>query len=101
MNWKKFLKPNPKKVTLFVALAPALYFTAFFFGCFFVGAKPIVKLFEPECSYPLDEFLIITLGSPADMIFNYLHVNVIFIDFIYWYLLSCLIIWIYDKVKKK
>ena len=53
-----------------------------FYWKYFVGIGPFKEGMELE---PITEFI---------------YPNLI-VDLIFWYLLSCLIVWIYDKVKKK
>jgi hypothetical protein len=90
MNLKQFLKPDWRKIILFIILSIAFVLVMKFplnwehldwGGC--VGG----------CDYR---------GVCVDCAPNYkiLIVNLIF-DLIFWYFLSCLIFWVYDKLKKK
>jgi len=99
MSWKEFLKPDWRKIVITLALIGLSFLYIYepliadayeayrglplFYWKYFVGAGPLIEGMEvPE---PVTEFLYFNL----------------IIDLIFWYLLSCLIIWIYDKVKKK
>jgi len=81
MSWKQFLKPDWRKIVIFViGVLIALYFS---FNIFYL--LPPCPL-NVECG-PIPEY---------DMIYDFM------IPFaIIWYLLSCLIVRIYDKIKKR
>lgn len=93
MNWKEFLKPDWRKIVIFVIL--------------FVMLIIIANLYPPKLIPSWLENLNIIFYFPDFFIFEILKLSistVIFLfilDLIYWYLLSCLIVWVYDKVKKK
>jgi hypothetical protein len=91
MNWKQFLKPDLRKIVLFIILMTIgmyLTFTAYV-------RPPIdnpMNVLQPL--FDLPSFIVVMME--IDIIpLNYL------LSFIYWYLLSCLIVWVYDKYKKK
>jgi len=93
MNLKKFLKPDWRKIVIvmiFFALSyiytvttliPALGLTFLFHG-FPLGYFRITARYNV-----IQASKILWVGLLADIIF--------------WYFLSCLIVWIYDKLKKK
>jgi len=93
MNFKQFLKPDWRKVVIF--------FVVSFLLTLFLGVKSPVT--------PLD-ISITKIGFPALFLtikegllgktYKWNFVNLI-INIAIWYLLSCLIIWIYDKVRKR
>ncbi len=99
MNWKQFLKPDWRKIVIFI------FFT-------FIG---LFMLFSGKCwwSNGSTHCFISLVG----VVFNFLWIilrllfvelnlteNLVYIGFllsiIYWYLLSCLIVWIYYKLRK-
>ena len=107
MNWKEFLKPDWKKIVVFVVLfiisipIPSLFPNLFYnlgkndFGVrypvFYLYGTPFGFYYIPS---PVAELT--PEGAPQPY-FDFMGFigNVIF-----WYLLSCLIIWIYDKFRK-
>ena len=105
MNWKEFFWPYKNKIKVFVIpLIPIIFFgfTTYWHLCFFEYVS------ESVCSPIIAPFIIF---SPTGFIISYFVPSCALSDlcwylasFIFypvWYLLSCLIIWIYDKVKKK
>jgi len=86
MNWKEFLKPDLKKVITFIIIA--------------VLGISYIFLFRVLAGLSI-------LDLPSVLIFGVLIENyyefgrAILVNVLYWYVLSCLIIWIYNKVKKK
>jgi len=84
MNWKEFLKPEWRKVIL----------TAILFLL-------ILWLGYPHF-YPLDFYEMACVKIEGGGCFPSFENPISFIiDVIIWYLLSCPMAWIYDKVKKK
>jgi len=104
MNWKKFLKPDWRKIVLALVLSLILPFfstsgwdcTETPCGSHYFYIMPIVGGFVN-----LMEFLkrLILSGVPFEALL--MPLILFLISFIISYLLSCLIVWIYDKVKKK
>ena len=99
MNLKEFLKPNWKKVLLTIIFA--IFSFWFLYNYTGIGGPR----YEPNLLFTIVALIAAFLNLPL-LIPNYnpLYETAIFyfiLDLIYWYLLSCLIIWIYDKVKKK
>lgn len=83
MNIKKFLKPNWRKIviTVILMIIPFIYLGV---SSFIIHSCPVGMT---DCSpyiFDLEFFSVM-----------------IFISIIITYLISCLIIWVYDKVKKK
>jgi Sec-independent protein secretion pathway component TatC len=89
MNLKQFLKPDWRKIAVFVILSIILFITPW-----------------PEpgcCDFPYYQGFLLPVyfqGGFAGFPKTFIPTNFV-IDVIIWYLLSCLIVWIYDKVKKK
>ena len=96
MNWKEFLKPDWKKIVIFVILF--ILFSFLMNNPFYIEDKgfPLVYLdFAVYGPSLLASGTLIDYRGPIFSIMN------LVVDFIFWYLLSCLIIWVYNKVKKK
>jgi len=95
MNFKKFLKPDWRKIVVFLILSiiSSFYTTPYFkvFGSY--GLPLTYFTYVPESSF-------CDLEPCPKQGFNVFYQNLL-IDIIFWYILSCLIVWIYDKVKKK
>ena len=124
MDWKEFLKPDWKKIVIFIIFA----IISLVLSRFILKSQPIsdvdvyvniifVAIFLPPTlilsfiqgmiimSYaksltPSEFGELITSGtlSPISSAFNVLGW---ILNVVYWYLLSCLIVWIYDKIKKR
>jgi phosphatidylserine synthase len=97
MNWKKFLKPDWRKIVIFVILFVIGFITFLISSSFGVRVIPdsatevLIAIFLPTI------FITQFLGS-SNIGF------ILILTMVYWYILSCLIVWIYDrfrKVKKK
>lgn len=88
MNWKEFLKPDRRKIVIFVILSLLFSFSFLPFSLFVVGVSTYI-------GFPLTIYYFSIRTGP---IFSFEN---LILDIIVWYLLSCLIIWIYDKVKKR
>ncbi len=98
MNWKEFLKPNRRKIMIMVLI---IIFGLAGFGLLIVegGICPIVcGLIGYEVYTTCAMVAKIYLLLYAPLSFRY---YLIPLNFVYWYILSCIIIWIYDRVKKK
>ena len=94
MTIKQFLKPDWRKTVIFVVLFVIGFITFLISSSFGIRVIPdsatevLIAIFLPII------FITQSLGSS----------NIEFIlslAIIYWYILSCFIVWIYDKVKKK
>lgn len=103
MKWKEFLKPDRRKIMMSILIG---IFGAFGFMlilveggicgiiCGLIGCKlyttcPFVGNIYASLYVPLS-YIIGKLPFNLDLLSN----------FVYWYLLSCLIVWIHEKVKK-
>lgn len=108
-NVKEFLKPNRRKVVVFVIL---LFIITYVIN---ILTEFVFKLIvEPYLGKPYS-YIDSIFGLPtfyfqecvldrysAGYVCNYRFDSIVFIaNLIIWYLISCLLIWIYDKVKKK
>jgi hypothetical protein len=103
---KEFLKLDWKKIVIFIIIA--------IFAFLSIGKERscyVVDYFdkgysETICQYSLYPFLWVfssvevNIESETSIYFQFL-IKTYFIPLIYWYLLSSLIIWAYNKVKKK
>jgi len=101
MNWKEFLKPEWGKIVIFVILMAVTYFYEsnwWILGpdVHFHGLP--LPYYQCTTEYlphtPVDTYCNFKVGPDA---FPYIW---LVIDVIFWYFISCLIVWIYDKVKK-
>jgi len=81
MNWKQFLKPDWRKVVIFIIFL--IIFLPFKSGI------SIGELYWPAIGLPLPIY--------AENYFIYF--GLIF-DLIFWYIVSLFIVWVYDKFKK-
>jgi len=95
MSSKQFLKPEWKKIAVFIVLLII----------FLVIYKYKLPLMRGELPYPFPAKglpLPIYIKGSEEMEGSEKLLKVfLIIDFIFWYLISCLIIWIYDKLTKK
>lgn len=97
MNWKDFLKPDCRKVILFMIIYLVLPWPLFFGeDCIsypYLAAEVCIRgpIFIPII------FLILMFESSDIIGQSHLILSYIIIS----YLLSCLMVWIYDKVRKK
>lgn len=97
MNWKQFLKPDWKKIVVFILFFSLISYISpflhdYIFPCVYVGPD--------SC---MGEFYGLPLIFGVRLLAVFRLDNIIFLitDLIFWYLLSCLIVWIYDKFIKK
>jgi len=94
MNWKEFLKPDWRKIIIFLVVLSIFSFTTIVF-LFMNEPLTFFDCFPKQCSSGVyDELHNIYVWRP--FLSEYLPISLVII-----YLLSCFIIWIYDKVKKK
>ena len=99
MNIKQFLKPDWKKIAILVFLIAAslLYQSGFALGELPATARgfPLsIIIFSPEDS----SYAISTVPSGIPLGISY---EGLILDLLFWYFISCLIIWSYDKLKRK
>ena len=102
MNWKQFLKPEWKKIIIFVILlfvAPFPFIRGESMMCIqMVGADCPLSIttdftFGVPIIFHQNQFSSATLTNVLPLFFP--------IHLIYAYILSCVIVWIYDRVRKK
>jgi hypothetical protein len=122
MNWKKFLKPDWGKILVFVII----FLIVFLYGLSLSNLYPCAIPTCPssqwirlpwnhgceKCYLTISDYIngiIYYLAFPTnliDYIFtkpqNFLiSIFLIIIQFFYYYILSCFIVWVYDKFRKK
>lgn len=92
MDWKEFFKPNKKKIIVFLILSflPIPFYVKSYCKCYPAGCKC------PEVLVILLLILIIPILLGA----KFFLIGVI-VGSLLNYLLSCLMSWIYDKVRKR
>lgn len=91
MNWKEFLKPDFKKIIIFAIIIILL----------FLLSITIYRSY-PSTGYPLPIQKVVSLGEPGRPVMltaEYDYINIL-INLVIWYLISCVIIFIYNKYKK-
>jgi SNF family Na+-dependent transporter len=98
MNWKRFLKPDRRKIVIFVVLL-----IIFIVGNLVVYAGPESSSMK---GIPFVYFINGCIGKPGSPCYdNYFDLKNFIIDaifsFVFSFMISYLIIWIYDKLKKK
>jgi len=102
MSWKELLKPNWNKLIVFILLGPFIGFIQTFFmlppneGIF----STLNLITSPFFSFYL------TLLPKEHLIgivfpFNLFTLIFVILDSFYLYVISCLIVWIYYKLRKK
>jgi len=97
MKWKQFLKPDWRKIVIFVILFISIPFIFSYFV--YVSLSEICK--EPGlppqpnipnyCHFSILDFMLLFIAKLENVI----------LLIIAFYLTSCLVVWVYDKVKKK
>jgi len=120
MKWKEFFKPSLSKIIIILLLIVLTYFFGIIQTKFEIGGKPVGPnpfllpfAFGLECSRvvsPLQYPWYCTNGIQVDGDLNnppgirFFLKNYplqIISNVIYWYLLSCLLVWIFNKFKRK
>lgn len=121
MNWKQVIKPDWKKLVIFLSLI----FLVIIIGQLFIFIKENIFILSfgpldhsdyiwlPLSSGEFEPFncgaftgrpcpAVNTGGHMGAIVFEEFKVNYTFIglNLIFWYLISCLIVWIYDKFRK-
>jgi len=92
MSWKEFLKPDWRKIVITIGFFIVSSFTGYLY----------VKLSYSSWLMNLGK----VLYFPSFFILEILNLRntpngvLYFFNFIFWYLLSCFIVWIYNKVRK-
>ena len=125
MKWKQFLKPDWRKIVIFIILSVfisllGLNFTSIFnlyqienifvaiiFSIIFLlpsfvlkSIQFIISLYYANILSPL-EFGTLKASGTLTNLFLIFSIFGWVLDIIYWYILSCLIVLIYDKFRKK
>ena len=94
MNWKQFLKPDWKKIVIFVVFFILMYIWAY--NCGDIRSSALCE----ARGFPLIYWNYHTISKMPPKTETNLFYFELIVDLIIWYLLSCLIAWIYDKLKK-
>jgi predicted neutral ceramidase superfamily lipid hydrolase len=100
MDWKQFLKPDWRKIVLTIVI---------FFIPMGLGFLIVLEGFAKEAGQEFLPFyilriiiILLLILSPFSIILGFLpYVLKELLNLIFWYLLSCLIVWVYDKYKKQ
>jgi len=124
MNWKQFLKPDKRKIVVFLILSAFIYLTYFMirkldlyqpqntylaiiFGIIFLLPNFIltsilflITFFYANAMTPT-EFGLFKISNTYKIISSAFSIIGWILVIIYWYILSCLIVWIYDKFRKR
>jgi hypothetical protein len=106
MNFKQFLKPDRRKIVIFVIINIILLIPLISFSCIFCQATAPVDILM-KCGndhYNLPWETSVYCGKPyklTSILIAIYYPSIFIATLIITYLLSCLIVWIYDKVKKK
>jgi len=96
MNWKQFLKPDLRKIVIFVVLLVLSeigfykYWTVG--GSYDIILLSFIIIFVKRSSF--------SCGLDDNCWNNSFYVAEV-LNIVFWYLLSCLVVWIYDKYFKK
>lgn len=98
MNWKEFLKPDFKRIVVFIIIFIIFSFIPIWttIRCFTWECMPgptTSSFFDSLESMKNKEFFDFRYFTPWIILF--------FVSLILSYILSCFIVWVYDKVKKK
>jgi len=99
MNWKKFLKPDWRKIILTIIFIVLTYILT----VFVIAIFPIYDNFPAKYFLTDIDWIIVCVGPMAcgpQLIYGPNILGIIFLLIIS-YFLSCLIVWVYDKYKKK
>jgi hypothetical protein len=99
---KQFLMPNWRKILIAIILMGlSLFFvhSPTFPGPDELGRMAIVDFYSIGRGLPLP-YLIINIGGGMAQGFSIFYLGLV-IDLIFWYLISCLIIFIYNKLRSK
>ena len=96
MGLKEFFKPTLGKIVLFIILMGLLNFI-WIFGQGCLDCKMLVGL--PLPFYPVGTGAFFDVREPVPAPVNFSILNFI-INIVFWYILSCLIVLIYNKIRK-
>ena len=102
MTLRKFLKPDRRKIVLWIILLLIIPIPNFYL--MYLPERTEIDTTRPLSTplvFPMPNLIFLIL-SPQNLISNVTEKPLIFITFlIVSYLLSCLIIWIYDKFRNR
>jgi len=92
MNWKEFLKPELKRLAISILLIVISSFLSF-------TPQNVVVV---SYGFPLSVYSNCrpVLGCPIGLNYGIDYFGAI-VNVIFWYFISCLTVWIYNKMKKK
>ena len=88
MNWKQFLKPDWKKIVMTYLITNLLTSIMFYFGASYFFYAVIFSTIIPTILY-------------ADVFYSVITVIIFLFVLTISYFLSCFIIWVYGKYRKK
>jgi len=98
MSLKQFLKLDWRKIILFIVFSISFVYLYIYCAVNYCESSLIWAL-----AYPITLIYPLILALESINLFLFMVVNyfiTVFISFLYWYVLSCLIVWIYDKFRK-
>jgi hypothetical protein len=95
MSWRQFLKPNVAKLAIFIVLMSTVNYFAIS-STVILDARVLVGL--PLPFWPVGSFFA-QIGTSTPSV-EFSAVN-FFADLVFWYLVSCLIVFIYGTIRKK
>lgn len=95
---KQFLKPNRKKVIIFIIIFILLVVFREFFESNIFFLNQLIRAPFLFLTFPF-YFLILSASQSALLAIIGLIIGIS--GLIFWYFISCLIVWIYEKFKKK
>jgi hypothetical protein len=102
MNWKQFLKPELNKIGLTLFL---LFISSFVLQGSAVGQCREIEYY----GFPLPWFNydcitdkgVLCSDNQASCSITSPEISILVLDIIIWYIISCVIVWIYNKIKKR
>lgn len=103
MNAKQFLKPDWRKIVIFLLLfIPTSIIPNFGFGIWWSGADIGIVYGFPISFYGYGGGPPLRPDQPIPTYeFGFINFILLLSNAIIWYTISCVTVWIYDKVKKK
>jgi hypothetical protein len=94
MKWKEFLRPTIWKVTIFIVLL--ILTSVFNYATYCPGCTRAAYGF-PLALYELPGCEPVSVGCPGYRVVY----SALIVDLIFWYLVSCVILWIFGRTRKK